>query len=163
MAAQPRFTLSLAAALFMAFGALPAQVGAQSAAPAVAPAAASKAPAPTTPAKSDIKKRTTSLPAKGLFVGDKLSDSARARLADLIVDAIGLEVEIALVIPVGPWNLEGSGRDERDLTPARLQAVKRYLSERGVDPKRVFVESRIDPKLKEARLDVQTIARPAND
>ena len=54
-------------------------------------------------------------------------------------------------------------RGERDLTPARLQAVRRFLSQRGVDPGRIFVESRIDAKLKEPQLTVQMVGRPATD
>jgi OOP family OmpA-OmpF porin len=125
-------------------------------------------PVPPLPAgsvrpSSALQMRTASLPAKGLFVGDQLSASARDRLAELVVDSAGMQIEIALVVPTGPWQLEGSGRDERDLTPARLQSVKRYLGERGVDPKRIVVESRIDETVKEPRLDVQLVTRPSND
>ena len=110
------------------------------------------------------KSRTVSLPAKGLFKGDQLTDAAKAQLTDLIVDALGLQVEVALLIPVGPWNIDGTGHvGERDLTPARLQALRKYLSERGVEQNRIFVESRIDPKLTEPRLDVQLVGQPAND
>ena len=110
------------------------------------------------------KSRTVSLPAKGLFKGDQLTDAAKAQLTDLIINALGLQVEVALLIPVGPWNIDGTGHaGERDLTPARLQALRKYLSERGVDQKRIFVESRIDPKLKEPRLDVQLVGQPNND
>jgi OOP family OmpA-OmpF porin len=110
-----------------------------------------------------LKTRTTSLPAKGLFVGDQLSPLARERLTEFIVDVAGLRVEVVLVVPTGPWQLDGSGRDERDLTPARLQSVKRFLAGRGVQPNRIFVESRIDSTIKEPRLDVQTITRGAVD
>jgi OmpA-OmpF porin, OOP family len=115
------------------------------------------------PANNDTVTRTASIPAKGLFVGDQLSDSAKSRLTDLIINALGLDVQVALIVPTGPWQLEDSGKDERDLTPARLNAVRKFLSERGVDPKRVFVESRVDLKIKEPRLDVQLVAKPAND
>ena len=118
-------------------------------------------PAPA--ASSAFTPRTSSLPAKGLFNGDQLTDSARQKLTDLILDAIGLQVDVALIVPTGPWNLDGSGKDERDLTPARLEAVKRFLTQRGVAPHRIYVESRIDAKLKEPRLDVQIVGRPAVD
>jgi OOP family OmpA-OmpF porin len=122
-------------------------------------------PLPTTnvPPQTTLKPQTTSLPARGLFEGDKLSASARSKLTELIINAIGLQVEVALLVPTGPWKIEDSGSDERALTPARLDAVKRFLAERGVDPKRIFVESRIDEKIKEPRLDVQIVGRPAND
>ena len=110
------------------------------------------------------RSRTVSLPAKGLFKGDHLTESAKTQLTDLIVNALGLQVEVALLIPVGPWNIDGTGHaGERDLTPARLQALRKYLSERGVDQNRIFVESRIDPRLTEPRLDVQLVGQPGND
>jgi len=107
--------------------------------------------------------RSTTLPARGLFAGDQLSASARERLSELIVAANEMDVEVALVVPSGPWQIDGSGDGERDLTPARLQSVRRFLTQRGVDPKRIFVESRIDAKLKEPQLVVQMVGRPAAD
>lgn len=120
-------------------------------------------PANAAPAKTDTVVRTTSIPAKGLFEGDKLTASARQRLAELVINAIGLQVDVALLVPTGPWKIEESGGDERSLTPARIEAVKKFLHERGLDPKRVFVESRVDEKIKEPRLDVQIVGKPAND
>lgn len=119
--------------------------------------------AASAPSKTGGVERSTSLPAKALFVGDQLSEYAKVRLTDFIINALGLQIEAALVVPTGPWNLDGSGKDERDLTPARLAAVKRYLAERGVDSNRIYVESRIDEKIKEPRLDLQILGKPAND
>lgn len=113
--------------------------------------------------KTDVKTQTASLPARGLFEGDKLSADGRQRLAELVLDALGLQVEVALLVPTGPWKIDGSHRDERALTPARLEAVKRFLADRGIDPKHIFVESRIDQKLAEPRLDVQIVGRPQQD
>jgi OOP family OmpA-OmpF porin len=45
----------------------------------------------------------------------------------------------------------------------RRNAVKRFLHERGVDPQKIYVESRIDDKIKEPRLDLQILGQPAND
>lgn len=115
------------------------------------------------PAFAQPQTQTTSIPARGLFEGDRLSAAARQKLAELIVNAIGLQVEVALLVPTGPWNLDGSGKDERDLTPARLEAVKRFLTERGVDPKKIYVESRVNEKITEPRLDVQIVGRNRND
>jgi len=137
-----------------------ALLGAAVAAPGDRPAA----PLPQAQKGDDkAKSRLTSLPAKGLFKGDQLTDAARSRLVDLIIESRGLDVEVALLVPTGPWQIDGSGANERDLTPARLAAVRKFLSERGIDPKRIFVESRIDDKIKEPRLDVQLMGRPAND
>ena len=120
---------------------------------------------PAAEAKTEIRTQTRSLPARGLFQGDRLTESARRQLADLIVDAIGLEVEVALLVPTGPWKIDESsaGNDERTLTSARLEAVKLFLTERGIDAKKIYVESRTDEKLKEPRLDVQIMGRPATN
>jgi OOP family OmpA-OmpF porin len=126
-------------------------------APSAAVPAAAPAPAPK------VEMRTASLPARGLFSGNELSAAARERLTELIVEAVGLQVEVALVVPTGPWQLDGSGVDERHLTPARLSAVKRFLQERGVDGRQIYVESRIEEQIAEPRLDVQISGRQASD
>jgi OOP family OmpA-OmpF porin len=135
-------------------GGVQAQTGAQP----VKPLAAA-----SSPSKTGGTQRNASLPARGLFTRDQLSETAKTQLTELILNALGLQVEVALVVPTGPWDLEGSGKDERDLTPARLASVKRFLAERGVDPQKIFVESRLDEKIKEPRLDLQILGRPAND
>jgi len=141
-------------------------VGKPAPAPAAAPAKGDQPVKPLPQAKlgeDKAKSRTASLPAKGLFQGDQLSESAKAKLTELIIEALGLRVEIALVIPTGPWQIDGSGSNERDLTPARLNALRKFLADRGIDQKRIFVESRTDAKLKEPRLDVQLLGQPATD
>jgi len=154
--------LSLAASL-LALALMSASAWAQTA-PRPAPGDQPVVPVPTPLVEQKDKSRTVSLPAKGLFKGDQLTDSAKAQLTDLIINALGLQVEVALLIPVGPWNIDGTGHaSERDMTPARLQALRKYLSDRGIDQKRIFVESRVDPKLKEPRLDVQLLGQPSND
>ena len=95
--------------------------------------------------------------------GDQLSDAAKARLTDLIIDALGLDVEVALLVPTGPWNIDGAGHTDRDLNEARLKALRKFLTDRGIEPKRIFVESRVDAKLTEPRLDVQLIGRPSSN
>ncbi len=109
------------------------------------------------------RSRLTSLPARGLFKGDQLSDSAKSKLTDLIIDALGLDVQVALIVPTGPWQIDGGGSSERDLTPARLAALRKFLTERGVEPKRIFVESRTDAKVTEPRLDVELVGQPATN
>lgn len=141
----------LAGALWLGAAAAVAAPGDQPVKP-LAPAAAASTPLST---------RSATLPARGLFVGDQLSPLARERLSELIIDAIGRHIEVVLVVPTGPWNVESSGRDERALTPARLESLRRFLAERGVDRKRIYVESRIDARVKEPRLDVQVVSRPA--
>lgn len=153
MSRSPSLLIYAVAAL-LACGALAAAPGDQAVKPL---------PPATKIADDPERVRSATLPARGLFIGDQLSESARARLTELIVAANDLNVEVALVMPSGPWQIDGSGAGERDLTPARLQSVRRFLTERGVDPKRIFVESRIDAKLKEPQLVVQMVGRPATD
>jgi OOP family OmpA-OmpF porin len=105
--------------------------------------------------------RTASMPAKGLFVRDQLSESTKTKLSELILGAIGMRIELALLVPSGNWKIDGAGKSDRDLTAARLQSLRRFLTDRGVDPKKIFVESRVDPKIKTPRLDVQlVVSRP---
>ncbi len=124
-------------------------------------------PVPPLPAGklSDDKSRvrTASIPAHGMFVGDQLSESTKSQLTDLIIEALGLRVEVALLVPTGPWQIDGGTHADNNLTQARLAALRRFLTERGVDPKRIFVESHVDPRIKEPRLDVQLVGQPAND
>ena len=127
-----------------------------------AQASALAAPPAASASESQTKTRTASLPAKGLFVGDQLSESTKAKLTDLILEALGLQVEVALVVPRGPWQIDGASHTDRDLTEARLNAVRQFLTQRGVDPKHIFVESRVDERLTEPRLDVQLVGTPAD-
>lgn len=105
--------------------------------------------------------RSASLPARGLFEGDKLSAATMHRLDALLAGASDLDVEVAFVVPSGPWVTEGGGAGERSLTPARLQALRDFLTRRGIDARRIYVESRIDPKSADARLDVELLGKPA--
>ena len=132
---------------------------------ASAPAAAqTPKPAAAAPAPGNaIAPRTTSLPAKGLFKGDQLSDATKARLTELIIDALGLDVEVALMVPTGPWQIDGAGHTDRDLNETRLKALRSFLTDRGIDSKRIFIESRVDAKISEPRLDIQLLGRPATD
>ncbi len=147
-----RFATTLLAAVFLAAPAL------------AAPGDQPVTPVPASKTGDDkARTRTASLPAKGLFKGDQLSDAAKSRLVDLIIEARGLDVQVALVVPTGPWHVDVGGEGERDLTPARLAAVRKFLGDRGIDPKRIFVESRIDAKVTEPRLDIQLAGQVAND
>lgn len=114
---------------------------------------------------ADDKSRTrnASLPAKGLFVKDQLSEATKSKLTELMLDAIGMRIELALLVPTGDWKIDGAGKKDNDLTAARLQSLRRFLTDRGVDPKKIFIESRVDPKIKTPRLDVQLLVSPAND
>lgn len=137
--------------------------GAQAAAPAQAPRAVQAEPAAAASEDNQPSTRNASIPAKGLFNGDQLSESTKRQLTDLMMQAIGSRIELALLVPTGPWQIDGAGQADTTLNTARLQSLRRFLTDRGVDPKKVVVESRIDKKIKEPRLDVQLITTPAND
>ncbi len=115
------------------------------------------------PGDNEITGRTMSLPATGLFQGDQLTELTKSRLAELIIDAVGLDVEVALIVPTGPWRIDGAGHTERDLNEARLGALRKFLTDRGIEPKRIYVESRVDAKLKEPRLEMQLVGRPSSN
>jgi OOP family OmpA-OmpF porin len=115
------------------------------------------------PGDNEISGRTLSLPATGLFQGDQLTDLTKSKLAELIVDAMGLDVAVALIVPTGPWHIDGAGHTERDLNAARLNALRKFLTDRGIEPQRIYVESRVDAKLKEPRLEMQLLGRPSSN
>ena len=156
--APPPITRSLLAwVLGTAVAATPV-AWAQTSAPAAKPAAPSAANA-----GNKVTARSTSIPARGLFNGDQLSESTKRRLTDLMFEAIGSRIELALLVPTGPWQIDGAGQGDTQLNTARLQALRRFLTDRGVDPNKVIVESRIDEKIQSPRLDVQLITTPAAD
>jgi OOP family OmpA-OmpF porin len=122
------------------------------------------APVPKAKLGEDLARgRTASLPARGLFKGDQLTEATKSRLTELIIEALSLRVEIALLVPVGPWTIDGAQHTDHDLNKARLDALRKFLADRGVDPKRIFVESQVSSKISEPRLDVQLLGQPAND
>lgn len=145
-------TAWLVAALFSA---APAAAAPGDNAPSAAPADGQ--------ADDQFRTRSASLPGKGLFVGDQLSETAKTRLAELVLRALGMSVEVVLIVPTGPWEIDGGTQADNALTAARLNAVKRFLVERGVPARHLYVESRIDRRAREPRLDVQFYGRPADD
>lgn len=148
----------------LAAGAQTAPAAAPTPRPAGKDLPVAKVPAPKPPAKSEPTKTavlSANLQAKGLFDGDKLSALAQRRLDALIADAADLDVEVAFVVPSGPWQTDAATPDERSLTPARLQALRSYLAQRGIESKRIYVESRIDKKLTEPRLSIELVGRPS--
>jgi OmpA-OmpF porin, OOP family len=153
----PWYHPNAATAAALALAALLCVAPAASAQTATMPSAA--APAGSAVAVPRTVLRSTRLPARGIFEGDKLSRAAQDQLAALLLDADDLDVEAVFVAPSGPWQTEGTG--ERSLTPARLQAVRDFLASRGAPGRRIYVESRIDPKAPEALLEVEVVGRPA--
>jgi OOP family OmpA-OmpF porin len=105
--------------------------------------------------------RSAILSAHGLFDGDHLSKSARMHLDALLESAVDLDFELALVVPSGPWKIDGKTVDDQALTPARLAALRGHLAEHGVPARRIYVESRVDRSLTEPRLVIELVGKPA--
>lgn len=118
-------------------------------------AAATLAGAAVGPAAS----HAASLPVAGLFSGDRLSEHTKARLGDLIQAMQGTAIEVAVLVPSGPWVTAHGSHGEGDLNAARLAALRAFLAERGVEAGRVFVESGLNEVLPAPRLDVQFVGR----
>lgn len=103
---------------------------------------------------------TASLPVTGMFSGDQLSEHTKARLGDLIQAMQGSPIEVAVMVPAGPWITgQGGHGGERDLNAARLAALRAFMAERGVEAGRVFMESSLHEPLQAPRLDVQFVGR----
>ncbi len=156
--------LPLAAMAQSTPAAAPAAVATPPAAGATPPAAnantATKRP-PASAQKTTLRK--ASIPARGLFQGDQLSDSTKRQLTDLMLDAIGTQIELALLVPTGPWQIDGAGQGDTVMNEARLRSLRRFLTDRGVDPSRILVERRVDPKVKTPRLDIELVTTPATE
>jgi OOP family OmpA-OmpF porin len=105
--------------------------------------------------------KSTTLPASGLFEGDRLSTATKARLDAMLANATDLDVEVALLMPSGPWKIDGKSVDEQSLTPARLAALRLHLTQRGLPAKRIYVESRIDRSATEPKLVIELVGTPA--
>ncbi len=127
------------------------------------PAASPQPTRNATPPERKVTTRTASLPGRGLFQGDQLSESTKRQLTDLMMEAIGSRIELALLVPSGPWQIDGAGQGDTVLNEARLRSLRRFLTDRGVDPNRIYVESRVDPNVRTPRLDVQLVTTPAAD
>ncbi|MDO9285304.1 MAG: hypothetical protein Q7U26_10435 [Aquabacterium sp.] len=139
--------------LALNLGTAVAQTPRTAAAAAAAPASAASA--------SRLVIRSNTLPAQGLFEGDRLSSAARDRLDAVLAEASDLDVEVILLVPAGPWRLDGQPGDERSLTPARLAALRQHLVQRGLPARRIYVESRIEPSATAPRLVIELVGRPS--
>ncbi|MBU6256869.1 MAG: hypothetical protein KGL18_15135 [Burkholderiales bacterium] len=128
-----------------------------------APGAAPEPPPASTPNHDRDHNRTASLPAQGLFAGDQLTAATRSRIDALIAEAQDMRIEVVLVVPTGPWTIDGGTHKDNDLTRARLANVRRYLAGHGLDPRRIFVERRTDKRVREPHLEVQLVGEMHQD
>ena len=117
----------------------PAQ--APAARPAPAPAApAAAAPAPAAPPAPVREKVTFAADAFFDFGKSALKPEAQAKLADLVgkTKAVSLEV----IIAVGHTDSVGGDAANQKLSIARSEAVKKFLTGKGVEANRVYTEGK---------------------
>jgi OOP family OmpA-OmpF porin len=129
------------------------------AAPRVAPAAPvpapAPAPAPVAPPKPTSEKVTFA--ADAFFDFDKavLKPEAKAKMDDLVAKTGGVALEV--VIAVGHTDSVGGDGYNQKLSTARANAVKDYLTSKGIEKNRVYTEGKgeaqpvADNKTKEGR------------
>lgn len=130
------------------------------AAPRVAPATPAPAPAPAprpapTPPKPTSEKVTFA--ADAFFDFDKavLKPEAKAKMDDLVAKTGGVALEV--VIAVGHTDSVGGDGYNQKLSTARANAVKDYLTSKGIEKNRVYTEGKgeaqpvADNKTKEGR------------
>ena len=103
-------------------------------------APAPAAPAPVAAPKPAAKKVTLS--ADALFDFDKavLRDEGKAKLDKLSEDVKGLNLEV--IIATGHADRFGTDAYNQKLSEKRAQAVKAYLTDKGIEANRVFAEGK---------------------
>jgi OOP family OmpA-OmpF porin len=108
--------------------------------PAPAPAPAPRpAPAPA-PAAPISEKVTFAADAFFDFNKSNLKPEAQAKLADLVDKTKGIALEV--IIAVGHTDSVGDDAYNQKLSIARAEAVKKFLTEKGVEKNRVYTEGK---------------------
>jgi OOP family OmpA-OmpF porin len=108
--------------------------------PAPAPAPAPRpAPAPARPAPIS-EKVTFAADAFFDFNKSNLKPEAQAKLADLVDKTKGIALEV--IIAVGHTDSVGDDAYNQKLSIARAEAVKKFLTEKGVEKNRVYTEGK---------------------
>lgn len=134
-------------------------------APAPAPVVAPPAPAPVAkpapaPAPVPVPQPTTekvSFAADAFFDTGKwaLKAEGKAKLDDVVSKLSGMALEV--IIAVGHTDAQGSDASNQKLSVKRAEAVKAYLTSKGVEKNRVYTEGKgekqpvADNKTKEGR------------
>lgn len=129
------------------------------AAPRVAPATPMPAPAPPPPPPPPPKPTSekVTFAADAFFDFDKstLKPEAKAKMDDLVSKTQGVALEV--VIAVGHTDSVGGDGYNQKLSTARANAVKDYLTSKGIEKNRVYTEGKgeaqpvADNKTKEGR------------
>ncbi len=117
----------------------PAAAPAPALAPAVAPAPA-PAPVPVAPAAPAVEK--VSFAADAFFDFDKavLKPEGKAKLDDLADKVKGLNLEV--IIATGHTDSRGTDAYNQKLSVKRADAVKTYLTGKGIEASRVYTEGK---------------------
>ena len=117
----------------------PAAAPAPAPAPAVAPAPA-PAPVPVAPAAPAVEK--VSFAADAFFDFDKavLKPEGKAKLDDLADKVKGLNLEV--IIATGHTDSRGTDAYNQKLSVKRADAVKTYLTGKGIEASRVYTEGK---------------------
>ncbi|RZI82508.1 MAG: OmpA family protein [Rubrivivax sp.] len=114
-------------------------VPAAPAAPAVTPAAPAPAVAPVVAAPTTEK---VSFAADAFFDFDKsvLKPEGKAKLDDLADKVKGLNLEV--IIAVGHTDAKGTDAYNQKLSVRRSEAVKAYLTDKGIEANRIYTEGK---------------------
>ena len=111
-------------------------------APVAAPAAPAPAPAPVAAVPVAPATEKVSFAADAFFDFDKatLKPEGKAKLDDLTDKVKGITLEV--IIAVGHTDSVGADAYNQKLSEKRAQAVKDYLTSKGTDASRVYVEGK---------------------
>jgi OOP family OmpA-OmpF porin len=112
------------------------------AAPRVAPAAPAPVapPPPPAPPKPTSEKVTFAADAFFDFAKSTLKPEAKAKMDDLVAKTGGVALEV--VIAVGHTDSVGGDSYNQKLSTARANAVKDYLTSKGIEKNRVYTEGK---------------------
>ena len=111
--------------------------------PAAAPAAPAPAPKPAAPPPPPApvsEKVTFAADAFFDFAKSKLKPEAQAKLSDLVDKTKGVNLEV--IIAVGHTDSVGGDAANQKLSVARAEAVKAFLTSKGIEKNRVYTEGK---------------------
>jgi OmpA-OmpF porin, OOP family len=149
----------------------PAPAAAAPVAPRAAPAPA--APAPAAPAAPAVAATKVTYAADAFFDVNKsiIKPEGKAKLDDLVGKIKDINLEV--IIAVGHTDSDGSDASNQALSVRRSEAVKAYLTSKGVEKNRVYTEGKgekqpvadnktKDGKSKNRRVEIEVVGTRAN-
>ena len=120
--------------------AAPAPAPAPAAAPAPAPVVVAPVPAAVAPAAPVSEKVTFAADAFFDFDKSVLKPEAKAKLDDLVAKTSAVALEV--IIAVGHTDAAGTDAYNQKLSVQRSEAVKAYLTGKGIEKNRVYTEGK---------------------